>query len=332
MTAVLASAPGSGTLTLSPDGGFTYTPAADFNGTDSFTYVANSGGLVSNVATVTIAVTSIAVNHAPAAGDQVVVATQNTATAITLFATDAEGSPLTYTIVTPPTHGTLDGTAPTLTYTPAADYTGADGFSFTANDGDLESNIAAIAITIEPVNTAPVAADDSYTTDEDTPLTVAAPGVLGNDSGVNSAARAGSIVLAWDPSTEPYVTGYVVHYGPAPSSYVNDVDVGGATVWASSSLTAGQLYCFAVTAYDSTGQSSPASGEVSAVAQPVGSIRRHDDHGDPRGGADARHAHLGRERQLSHTPAANYNGPDSFRRPRQTSPASRRTWRRPQSS
>ena len=66
LTAVAASAgPAHGTLTLNADGSFTYTPAANYNGTDSFTYKANDGTADSNVATVTITVD--AVNDAPVA-------------------------------------------------------------------------------------------------------------------------------------------------------------------------------------------------------------------------------------------------------------------------
>ena len=55
-----------------------------------------------------------------------------------------------------PAHGPYTGTAPTLTYTPDADYHGSDSFSFKVNDGLLDSNLATVAITISPVNDAPV--------------------------------------------------------------------------------------------------------------------------------------------------------------------------------
>src|SRR5439155_10629535 len=65
LTAILISGPTHGTLTSNSDGSFTYTPALNYNGTDSFTYKANDGTADSGVATVTIAVT--AVNDAPVA-------------------------------------------------------------------------------------------------------------------------------------------------------------------------------------------------------------------------------------------------------------------------
>src|SRR5205814_5102359 len=73
-----------------------------------------------------------------------------------------------------------------FSYVPAANYNGTDSFSYKASDGSLESGEATVTITISPVNDAPVAsADDTYTTPEDTTLTVGAPGVLANDSDID---------------------------------------------------------------------------------------------------------------------------------------------------
>src|SRR5207248_2271593 len=145
---------------------FTYTPAANYNGPDSFTYKANDGSADSNTATVSITVS--AVNDAPVASNQAVVTDEDTAKTITLSASDTEGSPLNYAIVSGPAHGTLSGTAPNLTYTPAADYNGPDSFTFTANDGDLNSSSAARRVTVNPVNDAPAASSQAVVTDEDT--------------------------------------------------------------------------------------------------------------------------------------------------------------------
>ena len=75
-----------------------------------------------------------------------------------------------------------------FTYTPAADYNGSDTFTYKANDGTLDSNIATVALTVTPVNDAPVAVKDTYTTAEDTVLTVPAAGVLGNDTDADGDA------------------------------------------------------------------------------------------------------------------------------------------------
>src|SRR5206468_3455238 len=114
---------------------------------------------------------------------QAVTTNEDTAKAITLSASDVEGSPLTYAIVAAPAHGALSGTAPALTYTPAANYNGADSFTFKANDGALDSNVATVSITVVAVNDAPVAVNDAATTLEDTPAII---NVLANDTDVDT--------------------------------------------------------------------------------------------------------------------------------------------------
>ncbi|MEA4931871.1 MAG: Ig-like domain-containing protein, partial [Anaerolineaceae bacterium] len=166
LTAVKVSDPANGTLTLNADGSFTYTPAANYHGTDTFTYKANDGTLDSKTATVTITVTPV--NDAPVAQDQSVTTAEDTAKAITLVATDADGDTLTYAIVAQPAQGSVTLVGNVATYTPAANYNGPDSFTFKANDGTLDSNTATVTITVTPVNDAPVAQDQSVTTAEDT--------------------------------------------------------------------------------------------------------------------------------------------------------------------
>jgi len=150
----VVAGPDHGALSGTPPD-LTYTPDADFNGSDGFTYKANDGSADSNIATV--AVTVDAVEDAPAAGDLAVTTDEDAAVSITLSGSDADGDPVTYTVVTGPDHGALSGTPPDLTYTPDADFNGSDGFTYKANDGGLDSNIAAVSISINAVNDAPVA-------------------------------------------------------------------------------------------------------------------------------------------------------------------------------
>jgi len=91
----------------------------------------------------------------PIAYDQALIARKNTAKVITLSATDADGDALTFSVVTSPAHGILSGTAPNLTYQPAATFIGADSFTFKATDGSLESNIALVSITVTDDMTPP---------------------------------------------------------------------------------------------------------------------------------------------------------------------------------
>jgi hypothetical protein len=138
---------------MNADGSFTYTPVANYNGPDSFNYTIADGKGGTASATVTITVT--AVNDAPMAHAQSVSTSEDTANPITLTGSDVEGSSLTYNIVVAPAHGTLSGVAPNVTYTPAANYHGPDSFTFSVNDGLINSAPATVSITVTPVNDAP---------------------------------------------------------------------------------------------------------------------------------------------------------------------------------
>jgi len=107
------------------------------------------------------------VNDAPVATDQTPTTAEDAAQPVTLSGSDVEGDPLAFSIVTGPSHGVLSGAAPSLIYTPAADYNGNDSFTFTANDGLADSQVAIVTIEITPVNDAPAAAGQSVTTAED---------------------------------------------------------------------------------------------------------------------------------------------------------------------
>lgn len=148
----------------------TYTPNANWNGQDSFSFKANDGLLDSNTATVSL--TIYPVNDAPVAQDQSVTLDQDTSKALTLGASDIDSPTLTYSIVTPPKNGTLGGTAPNLVYTPKAGYRGSDSFTFKANDGAFDSNTATVSITVNAVNHVPVAAPQSLTLDQNTSKTL----------------------------------------------------------------------------------------------------------------------------------------------------------------
>ena len=142
----VTSSPSHGALSGSAQN-LSYTPTTGYNGTDSFTFTAtNTSGVTSNTATVTLNVA----RGTPMANDQSVSIPFNTATAIALSASDDDNPALTltYTVVTTPTHGTLSGTAPNLTYTPNAYYEGSDSLTFQVSNGTNTSNTATVAITV----------------------------------------------------------------------------------------------------------------------------------------------------------------------------------------
>ncbi len=75
-----------------------------------------------------------------------------------------------------------------FTYTPVADFNGNVSFTYRASDGTTTSAPATVTITVTAGNDPPTAANDSHTTVEDTPLNVAAPGVLANDTDPDGSA------------------------------------------------------------------------------------------------------------------------------------------------
>ncbi len=158
LTAVLNAGPAQGTLSLAPNGGFTYTPTAGYTGPDSFTYRANDGSLNSNIVTVSITVNGLT-NTAPVA----VADSYSTNQGVTLVVpaagvlandTDAQSNPLTAVLNAGPVNGILS-LAPNggFTYTPATGYTGPDLFTYRANDGSLDSNIVTVDLTVNQVST-----------------------------------------------------------------------------------------------------------------------------------------------------------------------------------
>jgi VCBS repeat-containing protein len=202
LTPVVFNAPANGSVTVEADGTIRYTPAANFNGTDSFTYTVSDGAAESRVATVTITVQ--AVNDAPTVGADSYGLDEDATLQITdpgVLANDgdAEGDGLSTMLVTGPTHGTLTLNADgSFIYTPDANYSGADSFTYIANDGLVDSTAATVFLTVDAVNDTPVATDDSYSTNEDTALVIAAGGVLANDIDLDGDSL--QVVMVGGPS------------------------------------------------------------------------------------------------------------------------------------
>ena len=150
LTYVIVTSPAFGVLTGS-GANFIYTPNAHYTGTDSFAFCVNDGHINSLAAIVNLTVT--AVGEAPVAYPQSVRVGINSGKAITLVATDADGGPLSYTIVSGPTKGVLSGPllSPNLIYMPTTDYSGLDSFTFRASDGTNPS--ATVTVSIAVANT-----------------------------------------------------------------------------------------------------------------------------------------------------------------------------------
>lgn len=168
--------PAHGTLTGNAPA-LTYTPATNFNGTDSFTYTVSGSGITSAPATVSLTVTPV--NDPPVASNGEVTTAEDTAVAIALQATDIDSSSLTFSITVPPADGTLSGFGTSWTYTPARNATGDRSFTFRVSDGGGASATGVVTIHITPVNDPPTAVDDFVMTQPGTPITFS---VTANDS------------------------------------------------------------------------------------------------------------------------------------------------------
>jgi VCBS repeat-containing protein len=178
----------NGTLTLNADGSFSYTPTVDFNGSDSFTYYANDGSADSN--TVTVSITVNPVNDPPVAKGDNFYPTEDIPCTVNVLQNDSDvdGDDLTVISVTQGTHGTVTNNINDVSYDPDLNYHGDDEFTYTISDGMGGSDIATVTISVISANDVPMASTDAYSTDEDSTLSVNAPGVLSNDSDVDGDA------------------------------------------------------------------------------------------------------------------------------------------------
>lgn len=230
VSSVTATADTHGTVALA-GGQVTYTPAANYNGPASFTYEVcddgtTSGSPDSQCATATVTVTVTPVNDTPTVADDSAATDEDTPVTLDARANDSDvdGDALSVSAVTQGAHGAVvvngDGT---LTYTPAANYNGLDNFHYTVSDGVGATVTATVNVTVSSVNDLPVAAADSTTTNEDTPVSV---NVVSNDTDEDgdalslqsvSGALHGSVAVV---SGQAVFTPEANYNGPASFDYV----------------------------------------------------------------------------------------------------------------
>jgi VCBS repeat-containing protein len=227
LTVAILTGPASGSVVLNPDNTFTYTPSANFNGTDSFMYVANDGTVNSINATVNITVNPI--NDPPVAVNDSYSTNEDTLLPIAspgnlVNDSDVDLDPLITILVTGPAHGTLTFNADGgFDYTPDADFNGNDSFTYKANDGIADSNVVTVTITINPINDPPVAVDDGpYTVTSGLSITISGPGVLANDTDVDTGALLTAILVT------PPTNGTFTSSADGSFSYLHDGSSGTA--------------------------------------------------------------------------------------------------------
>ena len=284
----------------------TYRPGTNFFGSDSFTFRVSDG--MTNSATAIVSITVTAVNDPPVVSGSSVTTAKNTPVVITLTGSDVDGDALTYAVVTQPAHGTLSGQPPNLTYTPQPNYNGPDSFTFKANDGTVDSSVAAMSITVTAINSAPLASGTSVTTSENTPANF-----LLSASDPDGDALIYTVVTA---PTHGSLSGAAPNLMYQPNTNYNGVDsftfqvsdgvTNSSTATVSITVTrvndAPVANATSLTTVENTAKSITLSGSdvdgdaltYAVVTQPA--------HGTLSGTAP----------NLTYTPAANYNGADSF--------------------
>lgn len=305
LTFSVVTGPVNGALTGSPPN-LTYSPAANFNGSDQFTFRVSDGTVNSATATVSISVTSV--NDTPVAQNKSATTTEDTPVPVTLSGTDTENSPLTFSIINGPTKGTLSGSTPNLTYSPSPDSSGSDSFTYRVNDGTANSTAASVSISVTPVNDIPVANTKTVTTTEDTPLAIT---LSGSDKDLNSLTF--SVVTT---SSNGMLTGTPPNLTYSPAKNFNGTDQ--LMFIVNDGVVNSQL----ATVFIVVG----ASNDVPVAL--AGSLATAEDTPLPivLGGTDPEGSALtftivtpptkgsltGTPPNLSYTPATNYNGNDSF--------------------
>lgn len=175
LTYTIVDVPEHGTLTGSGPN-YHFVPELNYSGFDAFTFTVNDGVLGSNLARVTIEIPPV--NDAPIAIDDALTTDEDTALDLTLGASDVDNinDQLTYEILSGPSSGTLTGSGANRQYVPGLNFNGSDTITFRANDGEFDSNVGTISITVAAVNDAPGADDLSLPTAEDTTLDITLTG------------------------------------------------------------------------------------------------------------------------------------------------------------
>ena len=310
-----------GTVSCTAVGVCTYTPAANFFGTDSFTYTISDGNGGTATATVNVTVTNV--NDDPVAvNDTATVAEDSSSNAIDVLANDTDGvdagETLTVTAVTQPTNGSAAFTATGVTYTPAANFFGADSFTYTISDGNGGTATATVNVTVTNVNDDPVAVNDTATVAEDSSSN--AIDVLANDTDGVDAGETLTVTAVTQPTNgSAAFTATGVSYTPAANFFGADSftytisDGNGGTATATVNVTVTNVNDDPVAVNDTaTVAEDSSSNAIDVLANDTDGV----DAGEtltvtavtqPTNGSAAFTA-----TGVTYTPAANFFGADSF--------------------
>jgi hypothetical protein len=256
-------------------------------------------------------------NHPPVAADDIAAAVEDKTTAIAVLTNDndVDGDSLSLAGVGTPAHGfaAVNGNG-TISYTPPAEFSGADSFTYTVTDANGGNATATVSVIVAPAADAPVAAEDLATTREDTPVVIA---VLANDSDADGDALSVVAVDALTRGTAAVQADGTIAYTPEAnfsgvSGFSYTVSDGhGGTTTAPVSVTVTEVNDGPVATDDVA-----TTAVNTAVVIPV-LANDNDPDGDsisvsvasaPQHGTVAVNA----DGSVEYTPAAGYSGPDSF--------------------
>ena len=231
----------NGTVSVSLDSSIDYLPNANFNGSDTISYNVNDGNGATDSATVTVTIT--AVNDAPIGVADTAVTNEDNAINIIVLANDTDidtnATALTVTAVLATNGTTTVLPNQTIDYNPTLNFNGVDTISYTVNDDLGGSSSTTVSLTIVAQNDAPVAVDDTSSTDEDTLVAI---NVLANDSDIDgdtlsidaAQANSGTVTVNADNSLS-YTP--ISNFNGADTISYTLIDVGGLTVSASVAVT-----------------------------------------------------------------------------------------------
>ncbi len=289
-----------------------YAPILGFHGVDSFTYVVADGQGGTAAARVTVNVATV--NHPPVARGGSVATGEDAPVTISLLAndTDPDGDTLMLQSVTQPGNGSLTKSGTSATYSPNRGFHGADAFTYTVSDGRGGTASATITITIAAVNHAPLAHDDSASTDEDASVVIP---VLSNDS--DSDGDLLTIQSVSSPASgAAEISGATVIYAPAPGFHGVDsftyvvIDGQGGSAPALVTVDVASVNNLPIAVGDriSTLEDTPVTIPVLANdSDPDGDSLTIESNSQPLHGATIRSGSA-----IIYSPAPNYSGEDAF--------------------
>ncbi len=314
LTYSITSSPTRGSLSLnSATGRFTYTPSANYYGTDQFFYQASDGQASSPPAKATITISSV--NDRPTATSPLSLRTnEDTPVGAIVRGTDIEGDTLYFRVIDAPSRGTVEMNEETgeFTYTPNANLFGSDSFTYAARDVLAESAPVRISVTVDPVNDAPTSGFRSFTTNEDVTL-----------SGSLPAADIDGDPLTFHVVSPPSWGTLNLDQATGQFTYLGDADYNGGDFFtyrvrdgqASSGVGRATIAILPVNDVPLAHATSAATLEDTAVS---GTVTGFDIDGDVLTFEVSRYpSHGGVELNsttgaFTYTPARDYNGPDSF--------------------